>query len=346
MQYHEFSGSPRQLGFAAGQTFQAAIRGNIDILVRRTGYTPLPRHGDFFRWVETQRDLLMRDAPWLLEEVDGIAEGSGFSCEEILLLNLRAWQYEYYAGAPEQCSSLLITLDDGAVANAGALDDSARYYSGLVKVRPERGYAFITLPIAGTVWGNRGVNAAGLSLGVSSQLVTGAAPPSGPVLCADLVLRLLLQQCATVAEVKSLCRRYCFTVNLVAVDRDGGNFAAQYLQGRCFELESALPKVLTNHVTQSAWEQELTAAGITGFPECATTRGRCRRLAAFGHDFNGRCTGAMIREWLAGDADSADSLCPPGNIAITYADSRMPGMLYVASPRLDHNRQWECYSAK
>ena len=76
----------------------------------------------------------------------------------MLLLNLRAWHFIYYSAglATHGCSSLAITLADGRVACAGALDDPIEYYCGPVRIVPDLGHRFITFPIAGTSWANRG----------------------------------------------------------------------------------------------------------------------------------------------------------------------------------------------
>jgi len=119
-------GNPCQIGQKYGKVCAEKIREDLSVLVWREGYEPLPRgDADFIAWRKKQESILNRNWPWLLEEMTGVAEAMDTSFEDVLLLNLRAWQYNYYGEPPgNACSSLAISLDDGTVACAGTLDGS------------------------------------------------------------------------------------------------------------------------------------------------------------------------------------------------------------------------------
>lgn len=276
-------GTSEVIGRAHGESCRTAILANLKELVHRESYEPLPREDRNFRaWMHGQEALVEKHWPWLLKEMRGVADGSGVAYEDILLLNLRTWQYDFYGKPPaECCSSMLVTLVDGALACAGALDDPREYYCGPVHVAPDRGYCFVTFPITGTSWGNRGMNSAGLALGISSQPLPGLRRLSHAVI-QDLAARAILQTCSTVGEVREFCREHPFTMNLVCADAQGGVLCAHQTAAGLFELPVKEGWcVLTNHVADEGVRRRLHNLGVASFPESPTSRARLERLAAF-----------------------------------------------------------------
>jgi hypothetical protein len=174
MKVHSVSGTAQQIGAASAEALAEQTLRNLSILVLREGYEPLPREDRGFReWWGGQEGLVRRLWPWMLEEMEAVAGALDVSYEDILLLNLRAWQFEFYGAVSEPagraCTSVAMTLADGTVATAGAIDDPIDYYCGPVRIEPAEGHRFISFPMAGTSWGSRGLNGLGLSLGISSQ---------------------------------------------------------------------------------------------------------------------------------------------------------------------------------
>ena len=203
----------------------------------------VPRQAPGFQaWVQSQESLIARHWPWYIEEMRGVAEGIGKGYEEVLLLNLRAWQFNYYgaAQATHGCSSLAITLADGRVACAGALDDAIEYYCGPVRIAPDLGHRFISFPLAGTSWVTRGMNDAGFSVGISSQVLPGLRR-LGHAVVQDVAMCAMLQTCTTVADAREFCRQHPFTLNLVCVDSRGGIFCASTPRRDCWNCPQAVP---------------------------------------------------------------------------------------------------------
>jgi hypothetical protein len=327
MDIYEFRGTPRQIGEQYGRAVAKDIRGTLDILVWRTGYEPLPRgDADFAAWVAGQEALLGRHWPWMLEEMHGVAQGVGVKYEDILLLNLRAWQYNYYGAPPKTgaCSSLAITLADGTVASGGALDDPAHLYCGPVKFVPETGYRSISFPITGTSWGNRGMNSAGLVTGISSQILLGLTRLPHAI-NQDLALRAILQTCATADDVRQLCREHPFTMNLVCTDARGGMFCAHHTAAGLQELPvSEGFGALTNHVADDGIRYWLAEHGVKEFPESATTRARRGRLLGFARERSGQCTADEVRRFLFARNDDDDgTIHNQGTLYMTFANSQV-----------------------
>jgi predicted choloylglycine hydrolase len=351
MEVNVFKGDCREIGRQYGKLFRDRIVGNVSVLVKRncTPPDPLPLdNSDFHNWVNSQEKIISSEWPWLIDEMRGVAEGSGCGYRDILFLNLRVWQYKFYgkpAGSATACSSLIITLADGSTSNIGALDDGIEYYCGMVKIVPDRGYSFMTFPITGTSWGNRGMNSAGLCVGASSQILAGLKKLPGTI-CADIANRLILQTCVTVSEVRDFCRKHPFTLNLACSDRNGDVFCAHQTSAGMFEIASRVPCAITNHVTGDLIMFKLHELGVGEFPESPTTRLRLGRLADFARRNNGKVNAVDLRKFIA-DRMHGDpaSICPSHNVVMTYANPQAePGVMWISEPQTTGNEQWKGYN--
>ncbi|HRJ46083.1 MAG TPA: C45 family autoproteolytic acyltransferase/hydrolase [Opitutaceae bacterium] len=256
------SGTAADLGRQQGVALRNQIHANVAVLL-----------GDFLTgakaaqlekiraWQRRLRAFCFDHWPWLQAEIQGIAEGAGLDRELAELLSFRAWQYEvYHAGA---CSSFALPGAGGKILTGGTLDDP-RFLYACAQVTPADGLRFISFPIAGTVWANRGLNEAGLALGISSLICPGVTFDLDQLVPVDLVFRDMLQFCSTVAEVEARCRRFKFFCNLVAVDRQGCVFSSSNFCGDYTAHPTADGSAcLTNHPAGSA-DTALRARGYTG----------------------------------------------------------------------------------
>ena len=337
-----FAGSPTAIGTEYGREFAAQIRENVRVLVRREGYQPLPwTEPGFVELVQRETTIISIEWPWLIEEMSAVAAAAEVKTEEIVLLNLRAWQYSY-EGLPalQACSSMAVLLTDGTLANVGALDDGIQYYCGPVRVVPERGFRYITFPITGTSWGNRGMNSVGLVVGESSQATPGLRRLPEAI-NSDLAMRVILQTCGTVEDVQHFCRRHPFTMNLVCTDANGHVFCAHQTAAGLLELPSDSPRALTNHVFNDRLRCWFYERGCI-VPDAASTHLRRGRMLEFLKECSGRCTADEVRAFVADPQNGAPtSLCPPGNVAVTYGNSQAePGTYWVAQPQVQGKEAW------
>ena len=311
-------GSPKRIGQEYGKACGEKIRENLSVLVWREGYEPLPRgDSDFIVWRKKQESILGRNWPWLLEEMAGVAEAMKVSFEDILLLNLRAWQYNYYGEPGAACSSFAITLEDGTVACAGAFDDPpdyCDYYCGPVCFKPDNGFGCITLPITGTSWASRTINEKGLTIGISSQLLPGLQKSKNTI-NQDLAIRIISQTCKTVDEVRDFCKEQPFTMNIVCVDAKGGVFCANQTAAGLFEIPAQGSAAITNHIVEKSTEKQLTSFGVDfDFSKLAdemdtSTYDRLDNLHNYIELYNGKCTAEDVRGFIS-DCD----LNNPGSI--------------------------------
>ena len=212
-----FSGTPQALGRAYGAALGEEILKVHGILLPASAY---PRDDPVVTaWVGRREALLEQRFPWLLEEMAGVGEGVGLPYPEILWLNLRGWNY--FPRAPQLpsggCSTLALALADGTAALCTALDDPGELYCGPVRLAPAGKPSFVTLPITGTSWAGDSMNSAGLAVGLSSQVFPAEIRLPDPLLPQDLAVRVIMEQCATVGDMRELCREFPFQLNLMAV---------------------------------------------------------------------------------------------------------------------------------
>lgn len=343
MEFAVFEGSPEEIGKQYGKKFSERIRNNVGILINERQEKPLPLDDpDFIRWVDSQEKFIAESWPWIIAEMEGVADGAGLPYRDILFLNLRVWHY----GKPSQacCSSLAVSLADGTVANAGALDDPVELYCGLVKIVPANAHRFFSFPITGTSWGNRGLNSAGLATGISSQSLPGLRKLPN-AMNQDLALKVILQTCSTVEEARDFCRRFPFTMNLLITDAHGGVFGAHQTTAGLFEIENKAPCALTNHIMNDSLIYRLGKLGVKSFQETPTTRLRRGKLLEFIRERNGKCSAEEVRKLIADrEGGAPTSICPPHNVAVTYANPQAePGKFRVADPQTSGAEEWSVF---
>ncbi len=220
---------------------------------------------------------------------------------------------------------MTVTLSDGTIANAGALDDPPDLYCGAVRIVPDEGYRYISFPITGTSWGNRGLNSAGLAVGISSQGLPGikSLPHAMPF---DLPTRGMLQTCATIAEVREFCKSFPFTLNFVCTDAEGGVFCAHHTAAGLHELPVADGRcAITNHVIDDAVTYKLSPHGLGNLP-AGTTYSHQRRgnLLEFLRDRNGSCTAEEVRDYI-GSRDDTDmgAIHSARTVYLTFANPQV-----------------------
>ncbi|MBP6507034.1 MAG: hypothetical protein KA257_05670 [Opitutaceae bacterium] len=255
-------GNPRELGRQQGAAVRSQIHANVAVLLgdflTGTKAAQLEKIRD---WQQRLHTFCFDHWPHLQEEIQGIAEGAGLDRELAELLSFRAWQYEvYHAGA---CSSFAFPGAGGKILTGGTLDDPRFLYT-IAQIQPDRGLRYLSFPIAGTVWANRGMNEAGLALGISSLLCPGVKFDLDQLVPVDLVFRDMLQFCSTVAEVETRCKKFSFFCNLIAVDQHGGVFSSSNYCGAYTSHSSAQNHfALTNHPVGAA-DTTLRTRGYTG----------------------------------------------------------------------------------
>ncbi len=159
----EVSGSPREMGHAIGEAAREEIQGFSAVAWERVNLsTPIPRD-EAMEIARTCIPTTESHYPDLIDELRGVAESSGVSMENLMLLNARN---QLRPSADSGCTSFSVTAESGCTDgsligqnwdNDPALDP----YTLVLTRRPTGRPAFMTITQAGLI-AYIGVNDAGL----------------------------------------------------------------------------------------------------------------------------------------------------------------------------------------
>lgn len=229
-------GSPFECGRQVGQAFRAEITGRIPNWARWPK-DPIQKE-KYQRLMDKSCAYLEAELPEVMEEMRGIAQGTGLSLGDVYLLN--AANSLSPAMPYAACSSLgflktevgpiLGKTDDGGSAPTPEAAIQARLETLLaLTVRPTKGHAILGVGPMGMLWAECGVNEKGLCIGTSSGHPE-RSRPDGKGIPQHLIPRLVLLHCADVPEALDFLRRYDTMgkgINIVLVDEKGNGAAVE-----------------------------------------------------------------------------------------------------------------------
>ena len=230
--YLEIEGSPREIGFQQGEHFKEQIQRSIDC------YKQMFLDYSDLEW-DRAKELSRRFIPVIteynndyLEEMWGIAEGSGFDFEDILALNCRSElvfvgkEFDKMDGG---CTSIGISSDAGKEGNAYLAHNwdwktSQRSAMIMMKIRQRNGKPTIFMVTEAGIIGKTGFNSAGICRYLNA-LSTDQAPTGLPL---HMAMRGILD-CETLAEAVKAATR--MPLGCCA------NFMLGHKNGECIDLE-------------------------------------------------------------------------------------------------------------
>lgn len=145
-------------------------------------------------------ETLSKEAPHMIEEMKGMAEGSEISYEDILVLNAQA-----YVKQTEGCTTILAT---GKATKDGKVyfqknRDASRLNQVVMQIQPDEGYKLTVIADAGFVGVAMGINEKGLATG-NNYLPTWDVDQSVGNLDNFIMNRLILERAASVREAAEL----------------------------------------------------------------------------------------------------------------------------------------------
>ena len=216
----ELSGSPREIGLAHGKAFAPEIALMKKRLTDYLSSISLGIGGRFLLWYFEKLALRMaRFVPdELLDEMRGVAEGSGQSFKLIFTLNALDDVLVNLA-----CSSFAVPAsrsENGQLFVARNLDyplfhDTLPTLNTVFKIRPEKGQPFVSVAWPGFCAVVTGLNASGLFIADLTSLSRDRTLKGTPAL---LLNRIAIQQSRTLDEMEDILRNAKRTVgkNLTA----------------------------------------------------------------------------------------------------------------------------------
>jgi isopenicillin-N N-acyltransferase-like protein len=165
------SGSPREQGRAHGLAARGDIAENLHMI--RQGMAMLSARGrsyDYNELLSKNEAFVAREAPEILDEVRGIAEGAEVPYQDLLFLNLPL----YFIGIlmPQECSQILIsppaTCDDKTyLAKTRDMGQGKLKHVALHR-RYSDGRELLEVNVAGSItWPGSGISSDGLLLSTS-----------------------------------------------------------------------------------------------------------------------------------------------------------------------------------
>ena len=230
--YIEIEGTSYEIGLQEGKHFQTQILSSIEC------YRQMFKDYSNLGW-ERAKELSRQFIPLIreyngdyLEEMRGIADGSGFDFDDILALNCRSElvfvgkEFDKMEGG---CTSIGVSADAGAGGNAFLAHNwdwktSQRSSMVMMKIRQKNGKPTIFMVTEAGIIGKTGFNSAGICLYLNA-LSTNHAPAGLPL---HMAMRGILD-CETLAEAVKEATR--MPLGCCA------NFMLGHKNGECIDLE-------------------------------------------------------------------------------------------------------------
>lgn len=171
-------GSPYAIGFDIGKAMSEQIQAAA--VTAQAEFAGANDH-DVLTRLSPFVSVTEREAPELIEEMRGMAEGSGVSFEDLFVLNAAA-ELHQGAGRFSECTVAGVTqagTANGHVLLAHNEDAEAGWgdYAYVIRAEPAQGPAFVAFAYAGLLL-HQGVNAAGIG-SVGNALYAPDAQPAG-----------------------------------------------------------------------------------------------------------------------------------------------------------------------
>ena len=213
----ECSGKPREMGRQFGEATREGVRHNVE------NWRPRRHTPEELAFFGALQDFLAGRAPDLLEEMEGVAEGSGAPVEDVLWLNHVPTFGPEWLGA---CTSMAVAAGpDGPVLgkNNDGGGDERRHAFAVRTTRPEKGLPMIQVTHAGSLSGLDAINAEDFAN--SHNSVGSRFDRSGERLDVRLRVYQLMAECRTTRGfIEGLIHGVGLTgkgFNIVAVDPSG-----------------------------------------------------------------------------------------------------------------------------
>jgi isopenicillin-N N-acyltransferase-like protein len=172
----DLSGTPGQIGAAHGEAQRERIREYADRFLEWVVSSAAVRITEADMWARWSAQVAanQRDAADLVEEIRGIARGSGVPFERIFLLNslldLNCFRYLEMAASFAGCSTYAVVKEAGTgktiVGQTYDMPELHEDYLTILRVKPSQGPRQLVFTFAGIV-GAAGLNDAGLAVNIN-----------------------------------------------------------------------------------------------------------------------------------------------------------------------------------
>lgn len=228
-------GNPKEIGWTYGSVFKEVFLKEAEVLKESLKlYDKQSVEGARLRLLKT----LQKHFPYLIEEMNGIAEATGLPPKIVQLIHfkptfsrvVRELKAPRTESAPPQCcfhqedscSNIVFTDSDRGPLLGKTLDGSRIGPKRLMaKLLPEKGCGMLIMMYLGTLNTETGINEEGFAVG-NSSIHFHSINPKG--ISRNLLIRLLLQECSNTEEGIEFLKKYGPVnrgYNFMLLDKDG-----------------------------------------------------------------------------------------------------------------------------
>jgi len=342
-----FSGSHWDIGFQMGQRHR--------FWIDRTLAQFVARHSHEFTDEEMQQlaqkwtGLLDQKSPAHLEQIRGVAEGSGLAMTDLLAMSFRFWNMlslrrkDFFGASDIGCTNIAFRDPDRGIILGGTLDDMRLPWL-LARFAPKGRLRHLCVTWIGTAWGGRGINEAGLAVGASSMPIDGIDYAVDERF-EDMAIKCVLERATTTDEAVDLLQslgRYKGMSVLIA-DRSGN----VRLMETCWSGEQVYnltrdPCMLScvNHAKEGPLRRRMVEMGYTDRPS-QWSESRAQLLDQFSAGDATMLTFSGMQRLLADHTNYPSSICCTSAVYHTIATPQHgePGIWVADGPAC--NGRWE-----
>jgi len=318
-------GKPRERGRKYGETFRTEVRSFLEKEIL-AAFEKKPSTKDaLLRYAGGCLEEIRRFSPIILDEMEGMAEGSGLRIEELVLITLHEelWHKGVLPPAPH-CTAIAAgppATADGSTY-VGQTWDWMQSVAGLARVllwKRAEGPSVLAYAYPG-LWVGAGLNSAGIALAWTSGSGMGIAGPRAGIPSYVLIAQILYQDSieAALAEARRARHAGWFTFVL----GDG--------QGRLANVEGT-PRDLAVETSRGHLARVYYGTRkITGTPEGEPVKlhPRCRRVTRLLDEKAGKLDRAALKGLLADHGDERDN-----GSAVCVHGSTLDAMLFDTTRR-------------
>jgi len=219
MFFLSLQGNWYDIGFKHGEELKSLVQGAVEKRFKRLHKKQMPSK----KKLNEKARIMKKEFPELMEEIEGIADGSECSLNDMLIYNLSPFL--------DSCSNLVFLCDEGPMLGHVNEDISKGEFDVAFLIHPSNGKKILHIGIAGSVGTAAAINSAGLAVSHACARSGGAKTPN-EILNIPLFRRALVQGSGSCEEAESFLRDYSFKSgadNIIYVDKTGAAFVAEKL---------------------------------------------------------------------------------------------------------------------
>lgn len=335
-----FSGNHFEIGAQIGRRHAFWIERTLAQFVARHAHEfpddEMRRLGD--KWT----GLLSRKSPEHLEQIRGVADGSGLPLIDLLAMNFRFWNMlaarrrDRFGAADVACSNIAFRDPGMGVLLGGTLDD-VRMPWLLARFAPAGRLRHVCATWIGTAWAGRGINEAGLAIGTSSMAIDGIDYAIDERF-EDIAIKRVLETATTTDQAVEILRSLAPFKGMSAMiaDRNG----TVKLLETCWSGEQLYDLTDTahmlscvNHAKQGPLRRRMVEMGYTDRPSC-WSRQRAELLEQLDPNDPSTRTFAGMKKLLADHTGYPSSICCTSAVYHTIASPQHgePGLWVADGP--------------